>query len=231
MSDKCVNPNTPVEFCLYCGKEVYTCERDESVNNSYLCPVHPNGFEDKYGNWFCNDVCYKEAERIKKKLEQITPSNKELLKMVEDQEKFKVYKSVTELCAENPNLAEYIEQLEKEIDKLSKLSASLYDLIENNQILETDPIKLKTVGKIKVNYVEGEKLNSHIQQINWLETLGDIQQNESVDGNDIVREVDLHKFKILWSFESDSEAREAFKQWYEQYQDYYDNPENYKDNV
>jgi hypothetical protein len=279
MSDKCANPNTPVEFCLYCGKEVYTCERDESVNNSYLCPVHPNGFEDKYGNWFCNDVCYKEAERIKKKLEQITPSNKELLKMVEDQEKFKVYKSVTELCAENPNLAEYIEQLEKEIDKLRnmnslkisveklvllhklvlfkveseeadkirnelddfakhtpeeqewmrKLSASLYDLIENNQILETDPIKLKTVGKIKVNYVEGEKLNSHIQQINWLETLGDIQQNESVDGNDIVREVDLHKFKILWSFESDSEAREAFKQWYEQYQDYYDNPENYKD--
>jgi hypothetical protein len=199
--------------------------------------------------------------------------------MVEDQEKFKVYKSATELCAENPNLAEYIEQLEKEIDKLRnmnslkisveklvllhklvlfkveseeadkirnelddfakhtpeeqewmrKLSASLYDLIENNQILETDPIKLKTVGKIKVNYVEGEKLNSHIQQINWLETLGDIQQNESVDGNDIVREVDLHKFKILWSFESDSEAREAFKQWYEQYQDYYDNPENYKD--
>lgn len=62
----------------------------------------------------------------------------------------------------------------------------------------------------------------------WLELLGDIQQNESVDGNDIVREVSLHKFKILWSFESNYTAREAFKQWYKQYQDYYDNPENYK---
>lgn len=63
---------------------------------------------------------------------------------------------------------------------------------------------------------------------NWLERLGDIQQNESVDGNDIVREVDLHKFKILWSFENNSQAREAFKQWNEQYDDHYNNPENYK---
>lgn len=64
---------------------------------------------------------------------------------------------------------------------------------------------------------------------NWLKLLGDMQHNESVDGNDIVREVDLHKFKILWSFENNSQAKEAFKQWGEQYDDYYNNPENYKD--
>lgn len=153
--ENCVNSHAPIEFCLYCGKEVHTCERNESVNNSYLCPVHPNGFEDKYGNWFCNDVCYKEAEIIKKKLEEITPSNEELLKMV-----------------------------------------------------------AQTSGRS-----------------NWLNLLGDMQHNESVDGNDIVREVDLHKFKILWSFENNSQAREAFKQWGEQYDEYYNNPENYKDQV
>lgn len=113
------------------------------------------------------------------------------------------YKSVTELCAENSNLAEYIEQLEKEIKKIEKLklsveklillhhelvlhkgeseeadkirneldelakhipeeqewmrklSASLYDL-EDNKILDTYPIKLKTVDKMKVKYVQGK---------------------------------------------------------------------------
>ena len=64
---------------------------------------------------------------------------------------------------------------------------------------------------------------------NWFELLGDMQHNESVDNNDIVREVSLHEFKILWSFENNSQAKEALKQWGEQYDDYYNNPENYKD--
>jgi len=42
---------------------------------------------------------------------------------------------------------------------------------------------------------------------------GKPQGNESVDGNDIVREVSLHRFKILWSFDSNQEANRIYIYW------------------
>jgi hypothetical protein len=66
---------------------------------------------------------------------------------------------------------------------------------------------------------------------NWLELLGDIQENETVDGPHVVREVALHQFKILCSFENEQQAKMCLKQWREQYDDYFSNPENYKSNT
>jgi hypothetical protein len=65
---------------------------------------------------------------------------------------------------------------------------------------------------------------------NWLELLGDIQENETVDGPHVVREVALHQFKILISFEDETQAKMCLKQWREQYDEYFNNPENYNTN-
>ena len=52
---KCVDPEAPTEKCIVCGETIYTCERTESVNNSYLCPVseHNNGYQTNNGVWVC----------------------------------------------------------------------------------------------------------------------------------------------------------------------------------
>ncbi|NBO36493.1 hypothetical protein EBU91_03000 [bacterium] len=54
---KCCDPDAPTETCMVCGRYIYTCERKESVNDSYLCPVksHNNGVESVGGLWVCND--------------------------------------------------------------------------------------------------------------------------------------------------------------------------------
>jgi len=54
---KCVDPDAPTEKCVLCGETIYTCERETSVNNSYLCPIktHNNGIESVGGLWVCND--------------------------------------------------------------------------------------------------------------------------------------------------------------------------------
>jgi hypothetical protein len=52
-----------------------------------------------------------------------------------------------------------------------------------------------------------------IDQKTWTDLLGKPQGNESVDGNDIVREVSLHRFRILWSFDSNYEANRIYSYW------------------
>lgn len=55
-----------------------------------------------------------------------------------------------------------------------------------------------------------------ITQKTWTDLLGKPQGNESVDGNDIVREVDLNQFRILWSFETPKKAKECLDTWYDE---------------
>jgi hypothetical protein len=52
-----------------------------------------------------------------------------------------------------------------------------------------------------------------VVQKTWTDLLGKPQGNENVDGKDIVREVDLHRFKILWSFNSNQEANWIYTYW------------------
>lgn len=47
----------------------------------------------------------------------------------------------------------------------------------------------------------------------WTELLGKPQGNEYVYESDIVREVSLHQFRILWSFGSEEVATECFNAW------------------
>ena len=54
---ECVDPHAPVYMCAVCHAPVFTCERKEAENNSYLCPVHPDGIETKHGLWLCSDEC------------------------------------------------------------------------------------------------------------------------------------------------------------------------------
>lgn len=58
MNTECCDPNAPLEKCFSCGKIIYTCELENPINNDYRCPVHRDGFEDTYGNWFCSDICW-----------------------------------------------------------------------------------------------------------------------------------------------------------------------------
>jgi hypothetical protein len=56
--EKCCDPNSPTEKCIVCGETIHTCERETSVNDSYLCPIksHNNGTESIGGLWVC-DKC------------------------------------------------------------------------------------------------------------------------------------------------------------------------------
>lgn len=63
MSSKCVDPNAPIKNCLNCGKSIHTCEREVAVNNSYLCPIHKEGFETHTGDWFCSEICCEEYQK------------------------------------------------------------------------------------------------------------------------------------------------------------------------
>lgn len=52
-----------------------------------------------------------------------------------------------------------------------------------------------------------------IVQKTWTDLLGKPQGNESVDGHHIVREYELHQFRILWSFDSHTQAHNCFDAW------------------
>lgn len=52
----------------------------------------------------------------------------------------------------------------------------------------------------------------------WIEKLGIPQFNEIVDGNEIVREIDLHKFRAIYTFNTYSEAKAAFECWMKEYE-------------
>jgi hypothetical protein len=56
--EKCCDPDSPTEKCIVCGETIHTCERETSVNDSYLCPIksHNNGTESIGGLWVC-DKC------------------------------------------------------------------------------------------------------------------------------------------------------------------------------
>jgi hypothetical protein len=58
MMEKCCDPDSPTEKCVVCGETIHTCERETSVNDSYLCPIksHNNGTESIGGLWVC-DKC------------------------------------------------------------------------------------------------------------------------------------------------------------------------------
>jgi hypothetical protein len=73
------------------------------------------------------------------------------------------------------------------------------------------------VGKVLVErlkrFTENMETKLMIDQKTWTDLLGKPQGNESVDGKDIVREVSLHRFKILWSFDSNKEANWIYTYW------------------
>lgn len=58
---QCVEPDAPYKPCCICGTHVKTCERKEPVNNSYVCPSHPNGCELSDGRWTCSIECWEKA--------------------------------------------------------------------------------------------------------------------------------------------------------------------------
>ena len=67
------------------------------------------------------------------------------------------------------------------------------------------------VGKVLVERLK--RFTENMDSKTWTDFLGKPQGNESVDGNDIVREVGLHQFKILWSFKSNKEANWIYTCW------------------
>jgi hypothetical protein len=67
----------------------------------------------------------------------------------------------------------------------------------------------------------------------WLELLGYPEYNDTVIGNDIVRENGVDEknhttYRILWSFENHSQAMNSFIEWNNQFESFCNNPENYK---
>ena len=73
------------------------------------------------------------------------------------------------------------------------------------------------VGKVLVErlkkFTENMETKLMIDQKTWTDLLGEPQGNEYVDGKDIVREVSLHQFRILWSFNSNQEANRVYTYW------------------
>lgn len=61
---ECVDPTAPVYLCAICDGPVFTCERKEPHNCSYLCPAHPDGIETPQRLWVCSDKCYDEYNDI-----------------------------------------------------------------------------------------------------------------------------------------------------------------------
>ena len=67
------------------------------------------------------------------------------------------------------------------------------------------------VGKVLVERLK--RFTENMDSKTWTDLLGKPQGNESVDGKDIVREVSLHQFRILWSFNSNKEANWIYTYW------------------
>lgn len=68
MNEECADPDAPLETCAICGRFIYTCERKEPVNDSYLCPVpeHRGGWQRGDGAWICSEECDRQYELDKK---------------------------------------------------------------------------------------------------------------------------------------------------------------------
>jgi len=60
--ETCADPTAPVASCVTCGKPVHTCERKQSVNNDYCCPLHTDGVELAGGRWICSEACAPKGE-------------------------------------------------------------------------------------------------------------------------------------------------------------------------
>lgn len=60
----------------------------------------------------------------------------------------------------------------------------------------------------------------------WLQLLGFPNYKETVNGKDIIREIAMDEknftihYKILWSFESNSQAQESLQHWYNEFENY-----------
>lgn len=68
----------------------------------------------------------------------------------------------------------------------------------------------------------------------WLQLLGFPEYNETVVGKDIVRETGIDEknftieYKVLWSFESNSQAKQSLISWHNEWENFCNNKENYK---
>jgi len=58
---------------------------------------------------------------------------------------------------------------------------------------------------IAVTYPGGQKT--------WTDLLGKPTDKDSVEDNLIVRETELHRFKILWSFDTNEMANAVYNSW------------------
>lgn len=68
----------------------------------------------------------------------------------------------------------------------------------------------------------------------WLELLGYPEYNDTVIGNDIVREIGIDEknfeiqYKILWSFETHTQAKESLRNWHNEFERFCNDKKNYK---
>lgn len=68
----------------------------------------------------------------------------------------------------------------------------------------------------------------------WLQLLGFPEYNDTVLDKDIVREIGIDevnhtiKYKILWSFENNTQARESLIAWHNEFENFCQNKDNYK---
>jgi hypothetical protein len=52
-----------------------------------------------------------------------------------------------------------------------------------------------------------------ITQKTWTDLLGKPQGNEMVWASEIIREVGLHRFTTLWTFDNNTQAVNCFEEW------------------
>jgi hypothetical protein len=52
-----------------------------------------------------------------------------------------------------------------------------------------------------------------IPQKTWTDLLGKPQGNEMVWASEIIREVGLHRFTTLWTFDNNTHAVNCFEEW------------------
>lgn len=57
----CADTDAVVVNCCVCGVPVKTCEREDAVDGSFLCPEHPEGSELVDGRWVCSLECWEVA--------------------------------------------------------------------------------------------------------------------------------------------------------------------------
>jgi hypothetical protein len=78
----------------------------------------------------------------------------------------------------------------------------------------------------ETNWSNVAKVVNSVSQKTWLDILGFPQYNETVVENDIVRQVSIDPinftihYEKLWSFETNSQAKESLDYWYDQFAEY-----------